>query len=473
MCNLKKNKDMKKHILNTLAVSAMLVLSASSYAQSSISGYFVEGYNQRYQLNPAFAPERPAYVELPGLSNIQFNGEGSVGMSHFIFESKSKPGMLTTFMSSDIDAKDFLDALPDAAQFNVDVNMDILGFGFGSKNWFTTINVKLRNSEKVSLPKDLFSFMKSSFSQGDYLIKDINVTSITYVEYSVAHSHKIGDHLTIGGALKFLEGGAYASLNIDEIDASLGANEWLVKSNGTMNLAVPGMEYKVNDENVFDGFKDKYDFKMPSSYGFAVDLGAEYDFKDIVDGLKISAAITDIGFINWGETTTFATDNQEYVRFEGFENYDVMAKDKDKDTQLEDIGNKYKDMIKLYRQGEPENKSVTLDATFRTGAEYEMPFADWLSFGEVMTLRTGLVPYIESRTSICMSPSEWFDVTGNIGLSTMGNSMGLLLNLHPRGFNFFFAVDRIAAEFNPQLIPMKDFGLSFSLGMNLAFGDKR
>jgi hypothetical protein len=425
-------------------------------------------------LNPAFAPDRYSFVELPGISNIQFNAEGSVGMSHFIFDSKSKPGKLTTFMSADVDAKEFLDALPEAAQFTVDMGMDIMGFGFGGENWFTSLNIKLRNSEKVSLPKDLFSFMKSSFSQGDYLIKDINVTSITYLEYSVAHSHKIGDHLTIGAAIKFLEGAAYASLNIDEIDASLGAKEWLVKSNGTMNLSIPGMEYKVNDENVFDGFNDKYEFKMPASYGMAVDLGAEYDFKDIVDGLKISASISDIGFIDWGETTTFATDNQEYVKFDGFENYDIMSKDNDdKDKQLEDIGNRYKDMIKLYRQGTSENKSVTLDATFRTGVEYEMPFADWLSFGELMTLRTGVVPYFESRTSICMSPSGWFDITGNFGVSTMGSSMGLLLNLHPRGLNFFFAVDRIKAEFNPQFIPMNDFGLNFSLGLNLAFGDKR
>ena len=72
-----------------------------------------------------------------------------------------------------------------------------------------------------------------------------------------------------------------------------------------------------------------------------------------------------------------------------------------------------------------------------------------------------------------MSPNSWFDITGNIGFSTMGSSMGLLVNLHPAGFNFFFAVDRIKADFNPQYIPLKDFGLNFSMGLNLAFGAKR
>ena len=239
-----------------------------------------------------------------------------------------------------------------------------------------------------------------------------------------------------------------------------------------MKASVPGMKYKLSDENTFQGLEDKYTFKMPSSYGFAVDLGAEYDFKDLVKGLKVSASVSDIGMIDWGQTTTFATNNQEYVRFAGFKEYDVTSKDND-NKELENIGDDFKDMIKLYQTGTEESKSVELDATFRLGAEYETPFAKWLSFGELMTFRTGLNPYFEERTSICMSPNRWFDITGNIGFSTMGSSMGLLVNLHPAGFNFFFAVDRIKADFNPQYIPLKDFGLNFSMGLNLAFGTKR
>lgn len=462
----------KNNIRKSFVATAMLLMATMSYAQSSVSGYFLEGFNQRYQLNPALAPERSGFMAIPGVSNIQVNAEGSVGMSHFLFESKSKPGMLTTFMSSDVKADEFLDALPDASQFDVDLNMDILGFGFGNSNWYTMFNVKMRNSEKVSLPKDLFSFMKSGLTNGEYMIKDVNVTSITYLEYSLTHSHKIGDNLTIGVALKFLQGAAYANLNIDEIDARLSDNEWLVRSNGTLKASVPGMKYKLSDENTFQGLEDKYTFKMPSSYGFAVDLGAEYDFKDLVKGLKVSASVSDIGMIDWGQTTTFATNNQEYVRFAGFKEYDVTSKDND-NKELENIGDDFKDMIKLYQTGTEESKSVELDATFRLGAEYETPFAKWLSFGELMTFRTGLNPYFEERTSICMSPNRWFDITGNIGFSTMGSSMGLLVNLHPAGFNFFFAVDRIKADFNPQYIPLKDFGLNFSMGLNLAFGAKR
>ena len=167
---------MKKHIIKKSIVAAsMLLMTVAASAQSASSSYFLEGMNQRYQLNPAFAPERPVFMAIPALSNIQVDASSSVGLANFLFESTSKPGMLTTFMSPDIDAKTFLDAMPKAAQFNVGLNMDILALGVGGKNGFTTFNLKLRNNEQINLPKELFGFMKASFAQGDYLIEIISL----------------------------------------------------------------------------------------------------------------------------------------------------------------------------------------------------------------------------------------------------------------------------------------------------------
>lgn len=464
---------MKKHIIKKSIVAAsMLLMTVAASAQSASSSYFLEGMNQRYQLNPAFAPERPVFMAIPALSNIQVDASSSVGLANFLFESTSKPGMLTTFMSPDIDAKTFLDGMPRAAQFNVGVNMDILALGVGGKNGFTTFNLKLRNNEQINLPKELFGFMKASLAQGDYLIENININTISYLEASLTHSHKIGDNLTIGLGLKFLEGIAYADVTVNEIDARLHEDEWLVKSNGTIKASVPGAEYKLDPEKqTFDGIEG-YNFKVPRSHGFAVDLGAEYDFKGIVDGLKVSAAITDLGFINWANMNTFATNNNEYVEFEGFNNYDVSGDNEDE--TMDQIKDDFNDMVQMYQTGTTDQKEkVLLNATFRAGAEYALPFAKWISVGELLTYRTGLWPYAESRTSLTLSPCGWFDLSGNASFTTMGSSMGFLLNLHPGGVNFFVAVDRLKAEFNPQFIPLHDFGLNFSLGLNFAFGKKR
>jgi hypothetical protein len=57
-----------------------------------------------------------------------------------------------------------------------------------------------------------------------------------------------------------------------------------------------------------------------------------------------------------------------------------------------------------------------------------------------------------------------------MGVSTYGSSLGMMLNFHPSGLNFFVAVDRLSAELNPQMIPVNDFGVNVSFGMNLVIG---
>lgn len=449
----------------------MLLVTSMSFAQTSSSTYFLEGFNQRYQLNPAFAPERRVFVAIPGISNINIDAQSNIGIGNFLFESKSNPGMLTTFMSSDVDSKTFLDNLPGAASFNVGVNMDILSFGIGADKGFTMFNVKLRNNEQVNIPKNLFAFMKAGLSPGSYLIEDLNVRSATYMEWSLTHSHKITENLTVGLGLKFLQGLAYADATFESIEANLSDDVWKVRTDGTLMVSIPGTGLKYNSEDKsIEGLED-FSFKMPHSYGFAVDLGAEYDMNGIVDGLKFSASVTDLGLIDWKDLSKYSTARNASVNFDGFNGFDVTSDNND--DVIDDITDQFKKMVKLDEIASDASESVMLDATFRVGAEYVMPFAKWLSFSELLTIKTGLWPYTESRTSICMKPCSWFDVVGNYAASTYGSSMGLVANLHPAGFNFFIAIDRLTAELNPQYIPINDFGMSFSLGLNLAFGEKR
>ena len=462
---------MKTRIISLKSLTAALLITAVSvsYAQTTGSGYFLEGFSKRYELNPAFAPEGKVIVSIPVLSNINIDAQSSVGLSNFLYDSKSHPGKLTTFMSPDIDRDEFLNNLPPAAQVNVGMSIDLLTIGAGTSRSYTVFDLRIRNRETVSLPKELFGFMKSSLAAGDYMIEDINVNSVSYAEMALNHSHMINDNLRIGGTLKVLYGLAYADLNIDQIDARLSEDSWKVKTNGRLMANIPGQKFKYNAvDKSLDGMESADEFSMPWSFGLALDLGAEYDMKGIADGLKLSASISDLGFINWKKLSSFETDNNDYVEFDGFNGYDVY--DSDNDDTFDQLEDDFEDMIKLDRKIDEGKKGIGLDATFRTGAEYTIPPAKWLSFGEFITLRTGTWPYLESLTSVTASPCRWFDFTGKYGVSTYGSSLGMMLNFHPSGFNFFVAVDRLSAELNPQMIPVNDFGVNVSFGLNLVVG---
>lgn len=466
--------NIKNIIKKSMAAASMLLIPALSFAQTSSSMYFLEGSTQRHQLNPAFEPERGLFLAVPILSNLNVDAQSSVGLSHFLFNSTSKPGMLTTFMSPDVSYSQFVNRLPDAAQVNLGLNMDILALGVRGNAGYTSFGIKLRNSEGVSIPKELFGFMKASLSNGNYLIQNTNISSITFLEARIAHSHQISDNLRIGAALKFLAGLEYADATIDEIDAQLADDSWKVRTNATLKTSLPGVRFQYNSDGTFDGIdnSEKYQFEVPTNYGFAVDLGAEYDFKGLVDGLKVSASISDLGMISWNGVTSFQTNNSEYVTFEGFKDYDATS-DNDNSDMLDDIKEDFKDMIKLYKTNENGKENIALNATMRLGAEYEMPFMPFLSVGELITYRTGLWSYAESRTSVAVTPCDWLALSGNAGLSTMGPVYGFVVDIHPRLLNLFVAVDNLKADLNPQYIPLNDFGLNVSVGLNLAFGKKR
>ncbi|MBR4842650.1 MAG: hypothetical protein IK006_06125 [Bacteroidaceae bacterium] len=462
---------MKTRIFSFKSLFAVLLIIASSvsHAQTTGTGYFLEGFSKRYELNPAFAPERRVLVSIPALSNIQIDAQSSFGLSNFMYDSKSHPGKLTTFMSPDVDRDEFMNNLPSAAQVNVGLNMDILTVGVGSKSQYTVFDLRMRNRETVSIPKELFGFMKSSLATGDYMIEDLNVKTISYIEAALNHSHMIGENLRIGGTMKILYGLVYADLNIDQIDARLSEESWMVKTNGRLRANIPGQVFNYDAENnTIDGLESSDKFSIPWSFGLAFDLGAEYDMKEIVKGLKLSASITDLGFVKWNQLSSFETDNDKYVEFKGFEGYDVN--DSDNDETIDNLEDDFKEMIRLYRTKDAETEGIGLDVTFRTGAEYTLPPVEWLSFGELLTLRTGTWPYFESLTTVTASPCRWFDFTGKLGFSTYGSSLGMMMNFHPAGFNFFVAVDRLNAELNPQFIPLNDFGVNICLGMNLVIG---
>lgn len=457
------------HISKIIIAGIILLVSSLSYAQTASSSYFLDGSFTRYQLNPALTPER-GYLAFPVLSNFQFETYSSVGLSNFIYESKSDPSRLTTFMSSEVNKDDFLNALPSVSKIKFGMDMDLFSLGFYGFKGMNTLNVKLRNSENINLPKELFSFMKASLSDGDYLIEDININSYTYFEMALGHSHKIKDNLTIGARLKLLVGGYYMDANVDRINAKISGDSWRVNANATAKIAAPGSIkpiYKTGTEKEIDDFD--YDFDGIKNFGFAVDLGAVYDMSELVEGLQLSASLTDLGLINWNMLTA-ATNNQEDVVFNGFSDYDVTGDEED--PTLDNLEEDFKNLVKVYDQG-TEKEKVKLDATFRFGAEYTMPFAHWISVGELITVRSGINEFSEARSSLILAPSKWFDMTGNVAFSSYGTAYGFMINLHPAGLNLFLASDGIRAKVNPQNIPIEDFFANFVFGINMPIGKRR
>ena len=469
----------KIYTLLTAAVLAGSCLTAS--AQALHSGYFLEGYTFRHQLNPAFSAERN-YISIPVLGNINIGTQGNVGLGTFLYPQNDQ---LVTFMHSSINGQEFLDGLKNNNRINANINLTLLSAGFKAWGGFNTIELGLRSNTGMALPKDLFAFMKMGMSSSDthYHMEDLGIQSNNYVELALGHSHQINDRLNVGGKLKFLFGGANISMEMTDMDVTLSQDKWMVKANGEMNASLKGLVMPTKQESGKDVTNpsqndlidwDNIDVDSPGlgGFGLAVDLGASYK---VLDDLTISAAILDLGFISWNNNIKAATSNSAW-EFDGFQNIAVDSELGDDDpnsldSQLEALGDDLEDYASFHRRENGAKRTTSLAATLNIGAEYVFPFYDKLRFGFLSSTRiNGQYSWSEGRLSANVAPLKWFDAGVNYGLSSFGSSFGWLLNFHPRGFNFFIGMDHLMGKVSPQFIPVGSANMNVSFGFNVTFG---
>lgn len=456
-----------KNLNKYLAVAVMVGAATGVSAQALNSGYFLDGYLFKHQLNPALESDK-AYFSIPVLGNINIGTRGNIGLGNFLYPTAN--GGLTTFMNSSISAEEFLNGLSTNNKLAMNLDMSILSAGFRAWGGFNTIDIGLRSHTALNIPKDMLEFMKVGQSGPTtvYDMGDMGMSSANYVEVALGHSRQITDKLRVGAKVKFLLGGMYADMSLKNTHVTLSENEWVVSANGEMNIAAKGMTVPEKDGGLVDFDNIEYDSPGLSGFGLGIDLGATYE---VIDNLTVSAAIKDLGFIGWSNNT-YASTNNEAWRFDGFENL-TFSDDKEEDkleNQLDALGDDFEDYANLHRRSTGEKLSKALAATLVVGAEYALPMYDKLSFGLLSTTRfNGPYTWSEGRLSANVSPLSWLEGGVNVAVSTFGTSAGWILNLHPKGFSIFLGMDCLVGKVNPQFIPVNNANASFSCGFNVTF----
>ena len=464
------------------AVVALAMCSMSASAQSLRSGYFLEGYTFRHEINPAFGLDKN-YVSLPALGNLNIGTTGNVGLGSFLFPYGPN-GKLTTFMNGSIGADQFLGNLKDNNRINANINLTLLSAGFKAWGGYNTLSIGVRSRTNMNLPYELFEFMKLGQTSANtvYNINDLGINSQTYAEIALGHSRQLTDKLRVGAKMKFLLGGAYADVKVDQLSVAMGEEKWLVQANGEMNAALKGLIMPTkkesgkeitaaSQEDLLDWDGIDVDGPGLSGFGMAFDFGASYK---LMDNLTLSASLNDLGFIKFSNNIKARTANKAW-EFDGFHDIAVDSELGDDDpmslnSQLDKIGDDLEDFASFHRESVGGKVGSALAATLNVGAEYEMPFYRKLSVGFLSTTAVrGKYTWSEGRLSANVAPTKWFEAGVNGAVSSFGSSWGWIVNFHPKGFNFFLGMDQVVGKVSKQFIPINNMNMNVSLGMNVAF----
>lgn len=466
---------MKKKILYTIASAVLFMFTSTTSAQELRSGYFMNTATYSHQINPALLNK--SYIGMPILGNLNIGTTGNIGLSNFIYKLEGNPLYKnTTFMNPNISANEFLGGLNDKNRINASINMSIASVAFKGFGGTNLIEINLHSNTSMNLPYGLFEFMKTTGAKKKYELNDICMRTQNYAELALGHSRTINEYLTVGSKIKVLFGIAYADFDVEKMEITMDGDQWRINSEANLeaNILQADFEYEDYDPATSQAGRNKIknidtddlSFNLPG-FGLALDLGATYKMPT-VEGLTLSASITDLGFISWKDTKK-ASSKGDYT-FDGFDNPIYASGTNTGDNKLSDqwdaVSDDLEKMFSVY-EDEPGKTSTSLATTLNFGAEYVMPFYNKLTAGFLFTSRlNGIYSWHQAMISANYHPIKWFEMNLNTSLTSTGMCFGGMISLHTKGFNFFIGSDRFIGSVSKEFIPLNNFNSNFCMGIN-------
>ncbi|HNW56252.1 MAG TPA: DUF5723 family protein [Bacteroidales bacterium] len=465
----------------------MVIMITNTYAQNSQVMYFMN-LPQNHLANPAFRPSNAVYVGLPVISGINLNVNNNfVNFSDVIMKGQSSDSLIT-FLHPDYDVDKFLDKIKKKNSIEPEASIQLLGVGFSVGNsGYVFFDINDRINGNLVIPGDLF---KLALKGNEQFVGDkIDLTSLRggmkyYREFGLGYSKDFTNRLRIGIKGKLLFGIAGASIRNRSLGITVNDDySHTLDADLAVNISAPLEVYMDKDHNidsvVFDD--DRFDtgsgisnFIMGSrNKGLGLDIGATYDLSDKI---KVSAAVTDLGYIRWKKDITNLKSKNQF-KFSGLDITDVVDDTKTMEEVGDDMLDSLKNAFEVSQSGNPF--TTWLPVGIALGGSYKV--TNFFS--------AGLLSY--SRI-IGRQMRESVTLTGNLNLgSSLSTTLSYTIENH-RADNigaglafragivqFYMLADRIPFMWNKivddnSTIPLPACWntINLRLGMNLVFGNK-
>lgn len=464
---------MKAKQIRGLLVIALSAVTTVAVAQAPNSSYFTEGFVYRHDMNPAFGNEQN-YIAIPAIGSINAKTMGNFGYEDVVRDNPLYPSQSskkkTTFLNPYID--DPLSGFNSGwNRVGAQADIAVLSSGFKAFGGYNTVEINSRTTVNVKLPYEVLEFA-TNMGNDNYDIGDIYANGQSFVELNFGHSHNIGKNWRVGAKLKFLFGIADADVQMKDAKAYLTGDTWTINADAQAHMSMKGFkykskqkEYKTESRGTYDHIDDvDVDGGGIGGFGMAVDLGAVYT----MENWQFSAALMDLGFISWSNDM-YATNREKTFTFDGFHDIGVHRDENPIDDPGKSYGDQLSDFYNLQDQGDQDSRTTGIGARMNFGVSYTLPKYDKLSFGLLSATRfLGKHSWTEGRLSANWAPLKWLDGNVNVAVNTYTASFGWLVNVHPKGFNFFVGMDHLIGKVSNEMIPLSS-NAALSLGFNVLF----
>lgn len=456
------NSSIKKLII----CAGALAFAAGLDAQTTYSGYFLENYDYRYQMNPAFGNKK-GFVSFPALGNLNVHVQGNLHLDEVLYKLNGKTVLFT---NPGIEASEVMGNIGNKNRIGTSNKIDILSVGFKGIGGYNTVSVGVVADAEVSIPKSFFSLAKEGVTNDTYEIKDMFGQANAYAQVALNHSRDIKQvpGLRVGATLKVLLGGGFLDFRFNDAKLVLDQDKWVAQTNADIYVSAGKFKYEmdrsketgkdyVSGGNLDDGFK-------LNGFGLGLDLGGEYSW----NGFTFSAAVLDLGFISWNDIQWASTNGTQSVNTDSFT---FNANDKAENSFDNEWDRLTDDVARLYQldNNGATSRTRTLAATVNLGAQWFLPSYRRLNFGILNSTRiNGTYTWTQFRLSANVNPVNFLSANVNATAGTYGVGFGWLLNIHTTGFNFFAGMDHTVGTLAKQGVPLNS-NVSVNFGINFPF----
>lgn len=456
------------HIYILIMCSLLTAHSVTSSAQLR-SGYFMESYNARNNINPAMHSDS-SYWYIPVLGHTEVSMQSTIGLGNILFDN-GKGGLYTFMTDGTISKAELMDAVGSGVKTNTSATLTLANIGRRLSNTrFQTMGAAIKINGKAFIDKDLFDVMKD-IENRDYRLSGSSIDVSAMLELSYGEARKINDHLTAGAKAKLLLGLINAQIKMGQTNIDMAASDqWTASGIAVANISGGSFknETKQYDANTgtYEQVKDmRFDKFGINGIGVAIDAGISYKTDE---SWTLSAAVTDLGFVSWFNNRRAENHGDTFI-FNGFQNTSYNKDDGySVDDQWDAIHDDLMDLIHLEEKGK-KNLTRMLGATFTLGAEYDIrDYAD-MTLGALLTHRQdGDYSWTEARINGTYTPQKLpLSIAISPAISTFGVSLGMIATVSPsKNTTLFLGSDHLFLKVNPQMIPTGMNG-NIMLGMTM------
>jgi hypothetical protein len=436
-------------------------------AQSVRTDYFLSNSQTRSSMNPAFRPYQ-GYIGIPLLSDISAGVyTNSMNMNNLVF---SKDGRLVTFMHPSVSSDEFLSNIKDNNYVAFDLGCKILSAGWYNKsNGFWTVDLGVRATADVGIPKSLFELIKVGFSQDEtqsinYQIEKLRASGTAYAELGAGYSQSLlEDRLLVGAKAKLLLGAADLNLLVDRMLIGTETDGWVARAKATIEGSMTGIRTTYDADGDFEFFKA--DGVGISGYGLGFDLGGAYSLLD--NRARVSLAFTDLGFISWSADNSVNLTSPDTEVHLKLGNYTIG--EENTGNQLGSVEDDLKEAIN-FKENSKKGRNTSLRTNMNIGVEYEV-WEKNLSVGLLSSTYFGINTISEFTLSANYMPAQLRWLSAAVSYSFVHNkfnTVGLALHLTPRrGVNFFIASDYLVPQVSGEGLPINNKAANLQFGISI------